>query len=181
MVNVLLPVADGTEEMEAIITADVLRRAKWKVTIATINKEMVLMSREVRIIADAGMSEVIDRDYDLIVLPGGAYGVENFLKNNTLLNIINKAAMQNWWIAAICAAPLVLNKLKLLEGKKFTCHPSVKDKLAPLVPSEERVVIDGKLITAQGPGISFEFALKIIEAIEGKARAEAMRKELLLQ
>ncbi len=181
MAKGLLMIADGTEEMEAIITADVLRRADWHIDICSLDNTTIVASRKIKIVADISLNEANCNDYEIIILPGGAKGVENFIKSKMLMQIVKEMFEKKLYIAAICAAPMVLKEAGILAGKKFTCHPSVIQQILPFVPLKERVVVDGKVITAQGPGVSFEFALKIVEVIDGIEKSKKLAQELLLK
>jgi len=168
MTQVLVPIANGTEEIEAVCIIDTLRRAGFHVTVASVHDtKTVTCSRQVQIVADCLLSDCEDKVYDLIVLPGGAKGAENLAASELLAKLLKKQSSEGRWFGAICASPaIVLYPLGLLPPQA-TCHPSVEDKINKVV--KERVVVDAenKCVTSRGPGTAIEFALKLIECLEG--------------
>lgn len=181
-ISALVAIADGSEEMEAIIAVDVLRRAGMDVALASVKRDSrtIKASRGVSIVADATIDEVSNRQFDIIVLPGGMPGAANLSDCAALQNMLQQQAAKRGWIAAICAAPaVVLQRHGLLadEGRirDATCHPAFQQQLDPrhCRPSQ-RVVVDGNIVTSQGPGTSFEFALTLVELLCG----EDKRKEV---
>ncbi|EME27489.1 Protein DJ-1 homolog B [Galdieria sulphuraria] len=178
MFLVLVPIANGTEEIEAVCVIDTLRRAGFEVTVASVHDTTsVVCSRQVQIVADCLLSECRDRVYDLIVLPGGAKGAENLAASELLAKLLKRQAVENRWFGAICASPaIVLYSLGLLPARA-TCHPSVEDKIDNVAKEhiKERVVVDAdkKCVTSRGPGTAIEFALQLIECLAGtKLRQE---------
>lgn len=176
MAKVLIPIADGSEEMEVVIVMDVLRRAKVDVCAASVmpGRREVIASRGVRLIADAHLDECKETVWDMIVLPGGMPGAANLSDTSTLIAMLRAQIEQNRWLAAICAAPaVVLGRHDLIPNAKATCYPGYRDELAKYVktPSDARVETDGRLITSQGPGTAMEFALQLVEILCGKERA----------
>lgn len=162
MTKVLIPLANGTEEMEAVIAIDVFRRAQWEVVTAGVDPGLLTASRGVRLMPDRNWSDVNPDEFDMLVIPGGAAGVERFLTCHPLLESIvqfNRAAK---WIGAVCAAPLTLQAAGILAGRKATCHPGVASRLTATPWRNETTVVDGHLVTSQGAGTTFEFALTLI-------------------
>ncbi len=178
-ISALVPIADGSEEMEAVIVIDVLRRAGWKVTVASLGGESITASRGVRLMPDTSLEAAAGDRYDVIVLPGGLGGVERFCASECLLGLLRHQAEAALHLAAVCAAPLALQAAGLLHGKKATCHPSVADRLTQTPRRSERVVVDGQLITSQGPGTSMDFALAVIAKVEGPERAREVGQGML--
>jgi len=177
----LVPIADGTEEMEAVIVIDTLRRARWSVTVAAVGAgREITASRGVRITADVLLEAVDDDTFDAIVLPGGAAGAEAFMASARLTVLLQDQARAGRLVAAICAGPLALQAAGLLTGRAATCHPAVADALTVTARRTERVVVDGNLITSQGPGTAFEFALAIIRHQAGDAAAQRVAAGLVL-
>lgn len=172
--TVLVPIGNGSEEMEAVTIIDVLRRAGASVTVASVESELeVKCSRNVRIVADVLMNEAANQQYDLIVLPGGAPGSEALKRSQDLKKLLHKQQSSNKAYAAMCAAPaIVLEAHGLLEGKKATAHPAFVDKLSDSSAAEQRVVVDGKLITSRGPGTALEFALVLVEHLYSSEKAK---------
>ncbi|XP_002980406.2 protein DJ-1 homolog A isoform X2 [Selaginella moellendorffii] len=180
--KVLVPVADGTEEMEAVIVIDVLRRAGAHVTVASVGQEpKVTASRGVKLVADAIVSECGDEKYDLVVLPGGMPGAEHLRDSKALEDITRGQAQEQRAYAAICAAPAVaLESWGLLNGLKATCYPSFVSKLSDPSSAESRVVKDGLVVTSRGPGTAMEFALTLVEQLYGKEKTQEVSKGLIL-
>ncbi|KAK9674175.1 hypothetical protein RND81_12G216200 [Saponaria officinalis] len=179
--EILVPIADGSEEMEAIIIIDVLRRAKAKVVVASVGEKLeILASRKVKLIADVLLDEATKSSYDLIVLPGGLGGAEAFAASEKLVEMLKKQREANRPYGAICASPaLVLEPHGLLKDKKATAFPAMCNKLSDQSEIENRVVVDGNLITSRGPGTSMEFALAIVEKFFGREKAIELAKTML--
>uniref|UniRef100_A0A6N2MCS0 DJ-1/PfpI domain-containing protein n=1 Tax=Salix viminalis TaxID=40686 RepID=A0A6N2MCS0_SALVM len=179
--RVLVPVANGTEEMEAIIIIDILRRAKVNVVVASVEDNLeILASRKVKLEADMLLDEAAKLSYDLIVLPGGLGGAQAFAKSEQLVNMLKKQRESNRPYGAMCASPaLVLEPHGLLKGKKATAFPAMCNKLSDPSEIENRVVVDGNLITSRGPGSTMEFALGMVEKFFGRDKALELAKPLL--
>ncbi|KAK7244193.1 hypothetical protein RIF29_39011 [Crotalaria pallida] len=168
--KILVPIANGTEEMEAVIIIDILRRAKADVVVASVEDKLEIgASRKVKLEADVLLDEAAKHSYDLIVLPGGLGGAEAFTRSETLVSLLKKQRESNRFYGAICASPaLVLEPHGLLKGKKATAFPAMSSKLSDQSEAENRVVVDGNLITSRGPGTSIEYALAIVEKLFGR-------------
>ncbi|KAL9383380.1 hypothetical protein Peur_023703 [Populus x canadensis] len=179
--QVLVPIANGTEEMEAIIIIDILRRAKVNVVVASVEDSLeILASRKVKLEADMLLDEAAKLSYDLIVLPGGLGGAQAFAKSEKLVNMLKKQRESNRPYGAMCASPaLVLEPHGLLKGKKATAFPAMCNKLSDPSEIENRVVVDGNLITSRGPGTTMEFALGIVEKLFGRDKALELAKPML--
>lgn len=180
MARVLVPLADGCEEMEAVIIIDTLRRAKWEVTAAGLKPGVVTASRGVKIVPDTTLDQVDVASFDMIVLPGGNGGTENLMKDQRVLDAVRAFNDARKIVAAVCAAPQVLQKAGVLDGKKMTCYPSAAPNITRATWLDEKVVQDGNIITSQGPGTSFQFALALIERVDGKEKARAVADGMLL-
>lgn len=174
----LVVLAEGSEEMEFTIPVDILRRAGCNVTTAGIHPGTVKCSRGIRIQPDALIPDVLDAVYDIIVLPGGLPGADQLGRHQPLMDRVKLQSEQGGWVAAICAAPKVLKPLGLLDGKKFTLHPGSHADVEPLKPVDDRVVVDGRLITGIAAGASFEFALKIVECLIGPEKVNEINEGL---
>ncbi|MDR0533294.1 MAG: DJ-1/PfpI family protein [Verrucomicrobiales bacterium] len=177
--SILVPLGEGFEEIEAIVPVDVWRRAGFQVTTATLSTNPLTATRQTRHLADTTLDEVINRDFDLIYLPGGRPGADNLAANGKLLKKLQQQAAAQKWIAAICAAPLALNAAGLLAGKKFTCHPTAIDDLKDVTPLNQRIVIDGKLVTGIAAGAAFELALTMVRLIGGEEAVAKVNQGLL--
>lgn len=170
--TVLVPVADGSEELEAVSMIDVLRRGGAEVTVASVNALQVTCSRGVKLVADCLIDQCEGKEYDLIALPGGMPGAEHLRDNAVLTDLLKEQKAAGRLYAAICASPaVVFAKHGLLEGKKtVVCHPSMHDKLPVEAAASERVAVDGNCITSQGPGTAIEFGLELVRQLFGEAR-----------
>ncbi|XP_075490546.1 protein DJ-1 homolog B-like [Primulina tabacum] len=179
--KVLVPIANATEEMEAVIIIDVLRRAKAEVVVASVEDKLeILASKNVKLVADVFLEEVVNHSYDLVVLPRGLGGAESFAKSTKLVNLLKKRRESNKLYGAICASPaMVLEPHGLLKGKKATAFPAICHKLSDQSEIENRVMIDGNLITSRGPGTAMEFSLDIFEKFFGRDKALEVAKTML--
>ncbi len=180
--KVLVPIADGSEEIEAVCIIDTLRRAGAEVTVASVGKLQVTASRGVKIVADARIADCTGQTYDCIVLPGGMPGAEHLRDSAKLIEMLREQKQAGRLYAAICAAPaVVLQHHKLLEKVRATCHPAFLSKLNPAHASDERVVVDGHCVTSQGAGTAIEFALKLVELLFGPAKAKEVGTAMLVR
>jgi 4-methyl-5(b-hydroxyethyl)-thiazole monophosphate biosynthesis len=179
--KILVPIANGTEEMEAVMIIDVLRRSNAVVVVASVEDKLeILASRKVKLMADSLLDEIVESSYDLIVLPGGLGGAQAFAKSEKLVSLLTKQSESNKPYGAICASPaLVLEPHGLLKGKKATAFPAMCENLSDKSETENRVVIDGNLITSRGPGTSLEFSLSIVEKLFGRDKACELAKGML--
>jgi 4-methyl-5(b-hydroxyethyl)-thiazole monophosphate biosynthesis len=166
----MVPLAPGFEEIEAISIIDILRRAGFEVTTAALEQPEVEGSHKIKVIADTILDQVRNRQFDLIVLPGGMPGTLHLRDSKPLIEMLKKATAADRYVAAICAAPTVLHAAGLLDRRTFTMHPAVR-KDVPYLASTAPVEVDGKIITGQASGSAVKFALKIVETILGKATA----------
>ena len=174
--EVLVPLVEGFEEIEAVAVIDVLRRAGIKVTTAGIPTGMIVGSHGIQIVADAKFDGINAKEFDAIVLPGGP-GHRNLLRSERLLATIADFDYRGKVIAAICASPLVLAKAGIMTNKKATIYPGLEREIPR--PRPDKVVIDGNIITSQGPGTAIEFAIRIVEKLIGRDKANKLRKELV--
>ena len=181
--KVLVPIADGTEEIEAVCIIDTLRRAGYDVLVASVEKTMqVTCSRETKLVADVSIDDCIDAEFDLIACPGGMPGALHLRDSKSLTDLLKAQAQQGKLYAAICAAPVVvLQHHGLLEGKKATCFPGFAPDLQNPERMADRVVIDGTCITSRGAGTAIEFALALISIISGDKKATEVGKRMLVQ
>jgi len=179
--RVLVPIADGTEEIEAVCIIDVLRRADAEVTVASVDGLQVTASRGVTLVADTLISDCTGEIYDLIVLPGGSQGAEHLRDSGELLEMLKLQERENRLYGAICASPvIVLQHHGLLGGRRATSHPSVSDRLDNREEVESRVVVDGNCVTSRGPGTAIEFSLKLVELLFGKEKSKELTKQMLV-
>lgn len=180
MASVLIPLAQGCEELEAITIVDLLRRAEIKVTTAGLDDQVVVASRGTKIIPDALLEDVLDQAFDMIVLPGGLPGADYLNQDKRIHEILKRMNGDNKWLAAICAAPKVFADAGLLENKKATSYPGSLDgvNVPGLIYQTDPVVIDGNIITSRGPGTAMDFALSLIELLCGAAQRKAVEVPL---
>lgn len=181
MVKAFVFLATGFEEMEALGTVDVLRRAGIQTTTVSISDEKkVVGAHQVPVEADALLSEVALEGAAALVLPGGMPGATNLNASTVLKEALLQQYREGRIVAAICAAPLVLGGLGLLKGRKATCYPGFEDHLIGATATGETAVVDGNVITGKGPGLVYDFALAIVAAIRSEAVAEEVAAGLLL-
>jgi 4-methyl-5(b-hydroxyethyl)-thiazole monophosphate biosynthesis len=168
--TVLVILAEGFEEIEAVTPIDLLRRAGAVVTVASLAAGIHVAGRSAIILhADLPLDGVTESHFDCVVLPGGP-GVQKLREDARVLEIVKRQNEVKGWLAAICAAPLVLNTCGILEGKRYTAHFSVAAEL-PGALLDERVVQDGHLITSRGAGTALDFGLKLVEVLFTEKRA----------
>ena len=181
--SVLIPVANGSEEIETVTIADILVRCGAKVTLASVNSHslQVSCSRGVNLVADAYIGDCAGQSWDMIVCPGGDAGAQRLRDCSTLRAMLEKQNEKKKFIGAICAAPaVVLCHNGLISDRKLTCYPS--EKFTAILGSHycpERTVVDGHVITSQGPGTAMEFALQLVEQLTNTATAERVKNELV--
>jgi len=180
--KVCLHLADGFEEIEAISVVDILRRADIAVQLVSImGKKEVVGAHHVAVIADILFEDVNYVDVDMIILPGGGGGTQKMAEHTGLKQQLTKQAMDNKWIAAICAAPTILGELGLLAGKAATCYPGCEPQLTGAKAlTSPSVIVDGKIITSRGPGTSLEFGLKIVEVLKGLEVANNIKEQMVI-
>ncbi len=179
--RVLVPLAQGCEELEAITIIDLLRRAGIEVISAGLDAENITASRGIKLIPDTDLKSALKDDYDMIVLPGGLPGANHLDNDDRLKSALKKMANDDKYIAAICAAPKVLANAGLLKGKMATCYPGFLDdpELSGITLSDEAVVRDGKIITSRGPGTAMDFALELIEVLSGRETRDTVEAALV--
>ncbi len=181
MKKVALFLADGFEEIEALGTVDILRRAEISVeTISITDKKEVKGAHGIAVSADKTFGEVDFSTFDMIVLPGGMPGAQNLNEHIQMKKRVAEFAQKEKFVAAICAAPMVLGDLKLLDGKNATCYPGFESKLGGAKVTNESVAMSDNIITGKGPGFVFDFALQLVESLAGKSVRDEVQKGLLL-
>lgn len=178
MARVLVPLAQGCEELEAITIVDLLRRAGVEVVTAGLDEQPVRASRGTVLIADKTLDDALQQTFDMVVLPGGLPGADHLDNDPRIGTLLQDMARQNRFIAAICAAPKVLARIGLLDGRKVTSFPGVLDGWKNLTYQNDAVVQDGRLITSRGPGTAMDFALTLIENLAGKDKRDEVEAGL---
>lgn len=179
MKKVILFFADGTEEVEALTALDLLRRAGADVTLAGVGGKELTGSHAIRITADIDSSEISSFDYDMAVVPGGMPGTLHMDESAVVEKTLAEVYARGGFLAAICAAPLVLGKRGYLKNKKAICYPGFESYLEGATLSDARVCRDGNIITAAGAGVALEFALALIDALYGEEKEKQIRTSVL--
>ena len=176
MKKVLVPLAPGFEELEAVTIIDLLRRAAIDVTVAGLVEGPVTGSRGTRILPDTPLASAVNSDYDMLVLPGGLPGADNLNSDNNIHDLLQQMSDSEKYIAAICAAPKVLATAGLLDNKEMTSYPGSLSEMpvAGMHNTGKDVVVDGNVITSRGPGTAMDFSLQLIQLLAG----EAVRKQV---
>jgi len=170
MATVLIPLAQGCEELEAVTLIDILRRAEIEVTVAGLDDQPVVASRGVVLVPDTDLDSALKNDYDMIVLPGGLEGTENLNKDARIHSRLKQMHSQGQYTAAICAAPRVLAEAGLLANKQATSYPTVLEQLniPDITYIDAPIIEDDKVITSRGPGTALDFALHLVERLVGQ-------------
>ena len=181
MSTVLVPLAEGFEEIEAITIIDLLRRAGVTVTTAALQSGLVRGSHGIGLAADTTLDAVLARDFDMVVLPGGLPGAHHLRDDARVQALLQRHAAAGAYTAAICAAPVALAQAGLLAGRAATSYPGFVEKLdiPGLRHSDDAVVVDGKVVTSRGPGTAMDFALTLIELLCGKGQRDAVEDGLV--
>ncbi len=162
--------AEGFEEIEALAPVDILRRGGKEVSLVTItDKKQVTGARGITVVCDITLNEVELDNGEMFILPGGLPGADNLENCAELTALITEAESRDKFVAAICAAPKILGKLGLVNGKKATCYPGYEDKLTGATATGSKVEVDGNIITANGMGSSIDFALTLLSLVTDSA------------
>jgi len=178
--KVVIILADGFEELEAVTVIDVLRRAGIEIISAGLHEGPVLSTRQIKLIPDTVIDTISSDDFDMLVLPGGMPGSANLNADGRVKGLIRDFNTKGKMTGAICAAPYVLADAGILNGKRATSYPSFKDKLGSAIYEEKTVVEDGNILTSRGPGTALSFALAIAEKLAGKEKAQQIKEAMLI-
>lgn len=179
--KVLVPVAQGIEEMETITIVDILRRGGARVTMGSVDDMDIHAARGVHFLADKLLQDCMEETFDLIALPGGLPGADNLKASADLAKLLKKQAQENRYYAAICASPaVVLHSLDLVTPGRVTCHPGFVNMIDNGNTLDSDVVVDGICITSRGGGTSCEFALTLVEVLYSKEVRLEVAKGLAL-
>ena len=178
MIEVAVFLIDGFEETEALTTVDILRRGDVNVTMTSLNGGTTVKGKHgVSVLADALFDDVVDRPFDMLVVPGGTVA---YTEHQGLLDLVVRYDSEGKKLAAICAAPAVFGKAGILEGRKAVCYPGMESWLAGATIGSETVETDCHITTAKGPAITPFFALRLLEILRGKEVAEEVSKAFLI-
>jgi protein deglycase len=180
--RILVPLAEGFEEIEAVTIVDVLRRAELDVTVAGLAPGAVRGSHGIPVTPDAAIGDLDLRAFTMIVLPGGMAGTRKLMADERVLGLVRRLAAEGKRTAAICAAPLVLHAAGVIDGVPVTSHPSVRAQLGGAVVREEpRVLRSGPVTTSQGAGTAMEFALALVAELRGRERADELAAAMVVR
>ena len=173
-------IAEGFEEIEALCPLDIMRRAGLEVTTVGIGASEITGAHGITVKTDVCSCKYDpDNEFDMIFLPGGMPGTLNLENSDIVSKAIENAIKNDKYIAAICAAPSILGDMGLLNGKEAICYPGFEDRLCGAVISNNRVVLDGKILTAAGMGVASEMGLMIVEIFCGEDTAKKLRHAII--
>ncbi len=181
MPKVLIPLADGFEEIEALAVVDVLRRAEFEVVLAGLHDGQTVSARNVSLVPDSYIDNIKSDGFDMIVLPGGQPGTNNLAADKRIKRLLKEFNDKGKLIGAICAATTILADAGVINNKQVTCYPTYSNKLGNAHYKDKAVVTDGNIITSQGPGTAIAFALAIVARLAGAHTAETIEKAMLVQ
>ena len=173
MVYIIL--GTGFEEMEAICPADILRRGGVQVQFAGIGGRLITGGKGIQVQADCTVEELDLQAMDMIVLPGGLGGVHSMLASETAMDAVRYAWENGKYVAAICAAPSILAKLGITDGKKAVVYPGMENEMGTAVMQSVNAVRDGSVITGRAPGAAMDFGLLLLQTLKDAGTADAVR------
>ncbi|MBU5312588.1 DJ-1/PfpI family protein [Tissierella carlieri] len=181
MKKVILFLAEGFEEVEALTVVDYLRRKDINVDTVSITEDNeVKGAHEIVVLADKTINDIKDiDDYDAVIIPGGLPGATNLRDNDKVIDVVKKINENGKLTAAICAGPIVLERAGIIKDKEITSYPGFEDDLKNGVYIEQNVVRDGSIITARGPALAVDFAIEIIKYLLGEEKSEELKKDIL--
>ena len=179
MTQILVPLANGFEEIEAISIIDICRRGGLDVIVAGVDGKTAMGAHNIPIVTDCLITEINANDLDMIVLPGGWGGTEALAKNTTVQSLLKQMQKDDKLIGAICAAPYALDAAGVLSDN-YTCYPSIENKIRlEGYSNDQHTIIDGKVMTSQGVGTAICFALEIVKTLKGDDSYQTLKKEIL--
>ena len=179
MPKMLVPLAEGFEEIEAITIIDVCRRGGIDVTVAGVNGMIVKGGQGIDVAADCLIDSVDINSYDMVTLPGGLGGTMVLSESENVQSILKQMKEQDKYIGAICAAPLALHTADVLN-KDFTCYPSIENQIRiEGYHQDQSTIIDGKVMTSQGVGTAIDFALNIVRELQGESLFKELKESIL--
>ena len=178
MAKALVLMAEGFEEIELTSIVDILRRGGVTVTIAGLKDGLITGSREIKMQPDVTLDGIKEM-YDIIILPGGSPGYVNLGNDRRVIEIVKRYNAEGKIVAAICAGPSVLVKAGILGGKKATIFKGMENELKNAVYVDKTVVVDGNILTSQGPGTAMEFAIELLKRLTGEKKAQEVQEKLL--
>ena len=182
MKNIYVLLADGFEEIEALTSVDVLRRAGLSVfLVSTTGAPYVTGSHHITVKCDVFLNDIKPSESEMLILPGGIPGAPNLLANEKVKNLVCSFNENDKWLGAICAGPMVLGELQLLQGKRATCYPGFEKHLHGAKTMAEPAVTDGKIITGKGIGAAMTFSLEIVRNLLGREVAADLAKKMVVE
>ena len=173
MVYILL--AAGFEEMEALAPADLLRRAGVEVSLVGLDSPIITGSHKISVHTDQLIDQITLSPDDMLMLPGGLGGVTNLSNSTKAISLIQEAHQKGCWLAAICAAPTLLGKLGILDGRKSICYPGMESALTGAVVVNEDVVVDDRIITSRAAGTAYDFGFALVSLLASPSKSEEVR------
>ena len=181
MNKIYILLADGFEEIEALTPADVLRRAGFNVYLVSTNKNIIVTgAHNIAVECDILLSNKKMDAGLMLILPGGTPGTLNLKNNKSVINAVRKFADNGRWIGAICAAPMILGEMGLLNGKSATCYPGYEQHLLNANFIEVPAITDGKIITGRGAGTALAFSFEIVKQLAGQEKAEELMRKMVV-
>jgi 4-methyl-5(b-hydroxyethyl)-thiazole monophosphate biosynthesis len=177
--KIIVPLAEGFEEIEFSTIVDILRRAGADVITVGLKEGAIEGRSGIKMIPDFSIDKINPDEFDVVVLPGGSPGFINLGNDEKVINLVRELYRKDKYVTAICGAPSVLSKAGVLKKRKATIHPTCKEMIEDAKYLDERVVIDGKIITSQGPGTAMEFSMKLVEVLFGREKMEEVNGEVL--
>jgi protein deglycase len=178
MKRVLVPLAEGFEELEAVTIVDILRRAGIEVVVASLAGSPVTGSHGIRLSADTPLAALAEQEFDMIALPGGMPGAEHLRKDPRIAELVRRMHGKGRPVAAICAAPMVLAAAGVLDGRRATSYPGFLDDADRSTVVGDDVVVDRGVITSRGPGTALDFALALVAELAGASVRDAIEARL---
>lgn len=180
MEKVIILLADGVEEIEALTQVDYCRRSNITIDMVSANETLkIIGAHNIIFEAEKYLKDIVIEDYDGVIIPGGLIGVKNLIKNKEAMNLVKRANEQNSLIAAICAGPLILDELNILENKKFSCYPGLEENIENGDYIKNKVLRDNNVITAPAPAFAQEFAMAIIEYLTDIDQVLALKEDVV--
>jgi 4-methyl-5(b-hydroxyethyl)-thiazole monophosphate biosynthesis len=176
--RVIIPLAKGFEETEAIAVIDILRRAEVEVVVAALEPGPVTSAHDLQVVPDALLADVAHEPFDAVVLPGGLAGTDRLAQSEAVIALLRRATAENRITAAICAAPTVLEQAGLLHGRRATCHVSKETELNSAQFSHDDVVVDGKIVTSRGVGTALAFGLELVSLLVSPEKARHIAESI---
>jgi len=179
MKTALLILADGFEEIEAVAVIDILRRGGVDLTVAGLEDTEVTGEQELKVTAETTLPTIAERAFDIVILPGGDDAVDELEKSQSVKELLLRRHENRQLVAAICAAPRLLDAWGILDNRAATSYPEAKAEMKACRYLEDQVVRDGHVLTSRGPGTAMAFAYAILEALGETSAANTLREGMI--